>query len=111
MLPLTTPLNCDNQGMDEVAEVDIGEWIKPRLTGPRGTVTFTSPAGYSDYIRIFHPAMSDPDDQFYTWTHVAALTQRTVHPEAQWLQIAGADDSGRWPHLSPALGRLEHALK
>ena len=96
--------------MNEVVDVGVGEWIEPRLSGAWGTVTYVAPEGFSDYVRIFHPAMSEPDEELHSWSQVAAVTGRTVHPQAQWQQIAGSGDSARWPHLSPAIGRLDHAL-
>ncbi|PYE17334.1 hypothetical protein DFR67_10637 [Williamsia limnetica] len=107
--PAPRSKSCDTAGVKE-ADVELGEWIRPQLTGQWGTVAAISPAGYLNYVRIFHPAASDPTDQLYSWSHVATVTHRTMHPQAQWQQIAGDSDSERWPHKSPVIGRLHHSL-
>ena len=81
------------------------DWVLPRLTGRRGTVTGTVPTGYPSYVRLLHPAGPG------TWSDVATALGTLVHPTVQWHRLSGATDpldanTSCRPDLAPLCGHL-----
>jgi hypothetical protein len=85
-----------------------GDWVRPELSGARGSVTGTVPDRFEAYVRILHPASMQSGA--VTWGQVAAELGRTVHPLAQWDAIVGANryrnETPGWPRNPPATGSL-----
>ncbi len=70
---------------------DAGSWIRPRLTGPWGSVTGVVPDGYEAYVRILHPV--EHGEHVLRWSDVAAVTGRRMHPLVQWWRLVDADEA------------------
>ncbi|SIS18623.1 hypothetical protein SAMN05445060_3359 [Williamsia sterculiae] len=86
-----------------------GEWIRPRLTGPWGSVTGVCPSGYTAYVRILHSVGGS--EWGIHWRDVAAVTGRRVHPLVQWWRLIDADEpvnptSTMWRNDEPVMGEL-----
>lgn len=69
------------------------EWIVDRIHAFAVDVGSIIPEGFPAYARLFHPAARSAGDEEIpvSWSEVAAARGRTVHPEMQWANIAGAE--------------------
>lgn len=95
-----------------VEDVSSADWLADRLVGRWGTVAGTVPAGFEAYARILHPvefhhARREP----VTWSRVADVTGREVHPTVQWHALIGTSDpwtrsTSEWPEGQPEQGNL-----
>lgn len=85
-----------------VREIERGEWIRSRLSGPLGSVGSTIPSGFDAYARILHPStvtryhpkgrgnpQEDYTQELWSWAQIAGHTQATIHPQVQWIRAAG----------------------
>lgn len=83
-------------------EVERGDWIRSRLHGPLGSVTSTVPSGFDAYARVLHPSTvirydpkghgnprEDYSEESWTWAQIAAHTAAMIHPQVQWIRVAG----------------------
>lgn len=101
----------DDPNVEAVADVTVGDWIRPRLMGHRGSVTAVVPARYEAYVRVLHPVEVD-DDRLARWRDVATVTGRRVHPLVQWWRLIDSPGyvnprSGLWHGGNPETGALE----
>lgn len=88
---------------------------EPGTTPP--AVGFLIPRGFAAYARVFHPAGREDDaGTAVSWATVAEACGTTMHPQAQWLRLAGnldLDPHGRpevrrtWTGREPDQGRLD----
>lgn len=97
--------------MEAVADVSVGDWIRPRLTGRPGFVTGVVPDGYEAYVRVLHPVEVD-GDRIVRWRDVAAATGRRIHPLVQWWRLINSSDyvnprSALWDGGNPETGVLD----
>ena len=69
------------------------DWIVERIHSFAVDVGSVVPEGFAAYARLFHPASKPKGDAEVpvSWSEVAAGRGRTVHPEMQWANIAGAE--------------------
>lgn len=80
---------------DLTPETDVSPaaWIVDGV-GPFGSgVGSLVPAGFDQYLRVFHPA--ELDGSAVSWASVAAANGRVAHPGMEWVSIAGA-----WRYVS-----------
>jgi hypothetical protein len=89
------------------AEVALGDWIAPRLSGAFGAVGLVCPTGFDAYARVFHPV----GERRLRWAEVCATTGRTAHPLMQWGRISGTLHGtryfGDWQGGEPYEGALD----
>ena len=80
-------------------DLTAAEWIVERIHGFAVDVGSVIPEGFPAYARLFHPAARSADvgEVPVSWSEVAATRGRTVHPEMQWANIAGAELHGPSP--------------
>jgi hypothetical protein len=72
------------------------------------TVGSLVPTGFEGYVRIFHPVEGLPGDTT-RWSQVAASSGRTMHPLAEFEQLARPSDGGDAGELAddePQTGEL-----
>ncbi|MGV8979107.1 MAG: hypothetical protein ACOH17_13790 [Cellulomonas sp.] len=91
-------------------DVELAEWIRPRLGSQFGAVNRTVPGGFEAYARICHPA-TDSDGALVSWPEVAAVTGGHAHPLMQWHALIGSPypvnaTSALWPGENPERGNL-----
>jgi len=91
-------------------DVELADWIRPRLGNQSGAVSRTVPVGYQAYARICHPA-TDSDGELVSWPEVAAVTGGHAHPLMQWHALIGSRypvnaTSALWPGGNPERGHL-----
>ncbi|MDO9454515.1 hypothetical protein [Nocardioides sp.] len=69
-------------------------WLAVDADDFGGTVGELLPAGFETYLRVFHrPDQGLPDDESAaSWAEVARRHGTVLHPEAQWVAIAGGRD-------------------
>ena len=67
-----------------------------------GSVSSILPSGFDAYARVLHPitvtryrplgrgnVQEDYSEESWTWADVAAHTQSVIHPQVQWIRVAG----------------------
>jgi hypothetical protein len=89
------------EGLTPVTDVEVGDWLEPRMCGFGGRVCSVVPtAGFEAVARVLHPAEDEHGDPA-TWTDVCARLGRTPHALMQWRSIARVRQvevvEGRWP--------------
>ncbi|WP_043445989.1 hypothetical protein [Arthrobacter sp. L77] len=83
-------------------DVERGAWIGSRLNGPPGSAGSIVPSGFEAYARVLHPSTvtrydpkghGDPREDYseeaWTWARIAAHTGTVIHPQVQWIRVAG----------------------
>lgn len=82
-------------------------WVGARLTGQRGHVTGTVPAGFDAYTRIVHPVQAE-DHRLISWSEIAKPTGTQTHPLVQWDRMARRElgQPHRWDTNRPDEGNL-----
>jgi hypothetical protein len=77
------------------AAVDAGaaDWVVAGLRGFGESVLSLVPAGFSAYLRVFHPAYGTdgPERADVTWAQIAAANRRHMHAGAQLGSITGSE--------------------
>ena len=95
-----------------LTDTSVAAWLPTRVSGGWGTVSGVVPSGYASYARILHPVEGGVDPASAgTWSAVAQVTGREVHPLVQWHQLIGAADpwspqSPLWSEGTPHQGSL-----
>ena len=90
----------DDDAVELIEDVTVGDWIAPRLGPFGGRVGSVVPRGFAAYARVLHPARGE-DDRERGWAEVCAATGRTAHALMQWSAIAPER-----PGAEPAVGSL-----
>ncbi|HEU5287186.1 MAG TPA: hypothetical protein VFV20_02190 [Candidatus Limnocylindria bacterium] len=85
---LTGATIIDRRAIRYVTDLGPAAWIRGHLHPFAQDAGSVVPAIYDDYARVFHPAARDDDP--VTWRAIAEANGRTVHPEMQFGNIAGA---------------------
>lgn len=68
------------------------DWWETSWAGDTpAAVGFLIPRGFEAYARVLHPA-SDADGDDVRWAEVARHCATTLHPQAQWMRLAGHRD-------------------
>jgi hypothetical protein len=76
-----------------VADVRAAGWVVARLRGFGESVLSLVPAGFSGYVRVFHPAYrsAESDQVAVTWAEIASANGRRMHAGVQLGSITGSE--------------------
>jgi hypothetical protein len=78
---LEAKLRCEDVGRSLAIpafgrDASFADWIGPRLTGRRGSVTGTVPDDYPAHVRLLHPVVDE--DDVHAWEVAAGVGTRTT---------------------------------
>ena len=78
---------------EAVVDARAADWVVERLRGVAESVLSVVPAGFSDYLRVFHPAYrtSGSDRAAVTWAQIARANGRRMHAGVQLGSITGSE--------------------
>jgi hypothetical protein len=78
---------------EAVVDAYAADWIVGGLRGFGESVLSLVPAGYSDYLRVFHPAYrtGGPDRAAVTWAEIASANGMHMHAGVQLGSITGSE--------------------
>ena len=104
--------------MEPIRGAESGGWLRPLLDVSGREMHLVVPRGFPAYARVFHPARRDRpsgrDSGPATWTEVARVFGKTMHPLAQYQRLIGPEvgqrhevvDSSGWRYSEPEQGNL-----
>jgi hypothetical protein len=75
------------------ADARAADWVAGGLRGFAESVLSLVPAGFSDYVRVFHPAhrTAGSDRAAVTWAEIATANGRQMHAGVQLGSITGSE--------------------
>jgi hypothetical protein len=78
---------------DAVVDAHAADWVIGGLRGFGESVMSLVPAGFRDYVRVFHPAYRTGGSEraAVTWAEIASANGMHMHPGAQLGSITGSE--------------------
>jgi hypothetical protein len=78
---------------EAAVDAHAADWVVEGLRGFAESVLSLVPAGFSDYLRVFHPAYrtSGSDRAPVTWAQIASANDRHMHAGVQLGSITGSE--------------------
>jgi hypothetical protein len=95
---------CPSSAIEFIDDVSVGNWLSESLRKIDGQVTLSCvlPPSFQAYARILHPVgavrsqdeREEPWPDDVSWSEIAAMTGRQMHPRVQFDSLIGVERGG-----------------